>query len=707
MTTTQYTVVVSGSGSLGFVLNVDVATCLGVIASTSQEGALERENPGVVKPGDALTAINGDAFVPMTGFDTDGDGCIDRDELISSLEDEGSTLRDTWIDAHGGEDDGNEKIADAILDYYDADGNGELNDDEVSEFLQLMLNSIVAKVAESSRPMTLEFSRTIAAARPAPMPTPQQRMAMSQMQQLQQQQQQQQLASQSHARQGADEKAATLAFVEDFRKVKKQLEREKVERGRLQQQVVDLKRASGEANEELLLDCLVDEVSGRMGRTDDDVPVRADDLWLELFDAGAPWPHYQHAASGRTTWEAPTGAAVIVAVTDLQAAHRAARAAASHSSRAEYDWSTPSAESDGQGGARGASAAVLRPGGRTTGMERLSAQLADVKEQLKRVTLGAPGGGGASNSSGSGSRAGHPSLAEMGEVQLRCALFEAEVEKLKERLAAQEEERRAAIDDAVDARLVTLKSAAMSAIAQLKEQHSASLQAFMASAKADRDVHAVVVQGLEAQLGQATRRCEELRNPRDAAAQRALAQEAVELRSRASALLRGEEAAVAGQQQLTAVNAFLRKRVAALEAEASGSAARLEAAERRADEAERGAERSASALGERSAELRAQSARVVALEQREAVEARAASLFEQRREEHERKQLERRRRDDAHQARLQESMVQEQRAAAIAAATAVADAQRSHELEVDLDAADAAFSELDELRSAMSALDGM
>ena len=83
-----------------------------------------------------------------------------------------------------------------------------------------MLNAVVQKVATSERPMTLTFARKAA----------QQRLAMQQQQhmaqqQLQLQQQQLELHAQrsASARSGAEEKAATLAFVEDFRAIKKQL----------------------------------------------------------------------------------------------------------------------------------------------------------------------------------------------------------------------------------------------------------------------------------------------------------------------------------------------------------------------------------------------------------------------------------------------------------------------------------------------------
>ena len=220
---TTFTLTVAGEGPLGIVLNVDLATCNGVISGAcSPNGAIEREHPQTLMEGDRLTAVNGEECITMRGFDGDGDGHIDRDELVRALGAEGSVLREVWVLHAGGK--GSEasdaELADAILDEFDADRDGSLSEEEIPAFLQLMLNVAVQKIAVSERPMTLTFVRKAA----------QQRLALQRQQQATQQQQllqQQQMALHAQrtasARSGAEEKAATLAFVDDFRTVKKQL----------------------------------------------------------------------------------------------------------------------------------------------------------------------------------------------------------------------------------------------------------------------------------------------------------------------------------------------------------------------------------------------------------------------------------------------------------------------------------------------------
>ena len=92
--------------------------------------------------------------------------------------------------------------------------------------------------------------------------------------------------------------------------------RERAERARLEERVASLVRDSAAAKDELLLECLVETVAARTHGADnpDSLPasIRGEDLWLELFEPGAPWPHYQHAASGRTEWEVPSADTAII-----------------------------------------------------------------------------------------------------------------------------------------------------------------------------------------------------------------------------------------------------------------------------------------------------------------------------------------------------------------------------------------------------------
>ena len=142
---TTFTITVVGEGPLGFVLNVDVATCHGVISGAcSATGVVEREHPRVVMEGDRLTAINGEECVAMRGFDGDGDGRIDKFELVSALGAEGSLLREVWIRHAGGEgrDATDDELAEAILDEFDADRDGSLSDEEIPAFLQVSLFTV-------------------------------------------------------------------------------------------------------------------------------------------------------------------------------------------------------------------------------------------------------------------------------------------------------------------------------------------------------------------------------------------------------------------------------------------------------------------------------------------------------------------------------------------------------------------------------------
>ena len=229
-----------------------------------------------------------------------------------------------------------------------------------------------------------------------------------------------------------------------------------------------------------------------------------------------------------------------------------------------------------------------------------------------------------------------------------------------------------------------------------------SLRAFLVSAKADEDVHVAVVEGLKAQLAQSQEVCRALRVPpaqleREARAHAALAADASELRANASAMKRSEESAHAAQQQLAAVNAFLRKRIAAADAAQGSAAQQLVAASRKLARAEAEAQRTAVEVAALRAELRATSAKLKAAEDRALVEERAATLFEQRRSENERTE-----RDREQRAARLAAVAAEGHSIAAAQASARGAASRA---EADIGVANAACEELDELRRTFAALE--
>ena len=159
-------IVVEAAGSLGLSFDADKHTCLAVVARPPlASGAVEATHPGAVREGDVLRAINGNTFVPVRAFDPNGDGCIDRDEVIAAMQT--TELRAAFLHqrpdlAALNEALDDEALVDLIILHFDKDGNGELNDEEVATFLQMMLHAIIGHLAQHTRPITLSFTRASA-----------------------------------------------------------------------------------------------------------------------------------------------------------------------------------------------------------------------------------------------------------------------------------------------------------------------------------------------------------------------------------------------------------------------------------------------------------------------------------------------------------------------------------------------------------------
>ena len=125
------------------------------------ECTIALENPSVLQRGDRLDALDGKPFANISAFDTDGDGKIDFAELVDAIQSanlgEMYASRPGSVDIEGKSD---EAIASLILDEFDTDGSGELNGAEVSAFLQMVLDSVVTKIAVAPRPIKMNFSRS-------------------------------------------------------------------------------------------------------------------------------------------------------------------------------------------------------------------------------------------------------------------------------------------------------------------------------------------------------------------------------------------------------------------------------------------------------------------------------------------------------------------------------------------------------------------
>ena len=156
------TCTVAGRGSLGLHLEIEAESCQALIKQTPDAaGLVALQNPGVIQAGDALEAINGEKVATITAFDEDGDGSISTDELIAAIERMG--LREMWLTTHAQDAELDDAaLARAILAEYDADGSGELDGEEVWNFLGLVLNSIIGRILSAPRdpPLRMTFSRS-------------------------------------------------------------------------------------------------------------------------------------------------------------------------------------------------------------------------------------------------------------------------------------------------------------------------------------------------------------------------------------------------------------------------------------------------------------------------------------------------------------------------------------------------------------------
>ena len=152
-------VTITEKGSLGLAFVVDRKTCLAMVSRDPlPDGMVEKFAPGMIRRGDLIRSCNGHNFEPITAFDEDGSGTIDTYELAAAMQT--TELRSVYLRAHkdvDGDDLSDLDLAGIIMKEYDEDGSGELNDSEVSTFLQLMLGAIIQKIASQPRHKPLEF----------------------------------------------------------------------------------------------------------------------------------------------------------------------------------------------------------------------------------------------------------------------------------------------------------------------------------------------------------------------------------------------------------------------------------------------------------------------------------------------------------------------------------------------------------------------
>ena len=155
------TVVLEEEGSLGLSFAIEISTCLAVVGSAPTPiGAVEKKYPGAVREGDILRVVNGHLFEQVTSFDADGDGKIDIKELEAAMKT--TDLKEVFFarrPLRGGMDMSDAEVAGYVLKYFDSDDSGELNEGEVTAFLEMMLTAIITKIAKQPRPLTLKFQR--------------------------------------------------------------------------------------------------------------------------------------------------------------------------------------------------------------------------------------------------------------------------------------------------------------------------------------------------------------------------------------------------------------------------------------------------------------------------------------------------------------------------------------------------------------------
>ena len=153
--------VVEGEGGLGLSLAPDLSSCSPIVR---EDVAMPLNHPtlAVVRQGDRLEQANGVAVMcPCCTFDYDtGECAIDWQILLHALQTR-PTFRSVWTSGVAPSlsvtDD--ELIA-AIVKAYDTDGNGELNDAEITGFLATLLEAAMCDVDAMPRPLALLFSRS-------------------------------------------------------------------------------------------------------------------------------------------------------------------------------------------------------------------------------------------------------------------------------------------------------------------------------------------------------------------------------------------------------------------------------------------------------------------------------------------------------------------------------------------------------------------
>ena len=154
---------VEASGRMGVAFTIDPSSCMAVLkGDPNPEGSIARENPLILRAGDRLDALNGAPFANISAFDSDGDGKIDLAELGEAVR--AANLREVYAARPGAasvEGLSDTDVAALILGEFDTDESGELDGDEVSEFLQMVLDSVISKIAAAPRPLVLSFSRPL------------------------------------------------------------------------------------------------------------------------------------------------------------------------------------------------------------------------------------------------------------------------------------------------------------------------------------------------------------------------------------------------------------------------------------------------------------------------------------------------------------------------------------------------------------------
>ena len=143
------TITIVTSARLGLSLGIDPITFALIVTGKRPSGAIEQEFPGVLRIGDTLLAV-GQTMLPSSfeTVDTDGDGTIDADELMSAFE----RLHQP-IDHYE---------AVAMIATYDKDNDGTI---DLNEFRTLvrerLLNAVERAIASTERPLDVRFQHPL------------------------------------------------------------------------------------------------------------------------------------------------------------------------------------------------------------------------------------------------------------------------------------------------------------------------------------------------------------------------------------------------------------------------------------------------------------------------------------------------------------------------------------------------------------------